>query len=97
MKDLPHHMKKLNRKIIRSARRDGLEEELPEVPVWPASKVEERKKQKREMKAERETRTPMKKSADQRNREMKKRTPVFDREKATPKRTRATKKKTPRI
>lgn len=101
MKDLPHHIKKLNRRIIRSARREELEEVLPEVPVWPDSKAEARKKVKREMKAEREARTPSGKSPEQRNREMKGgrkgRVPVFDREKAAPKHTRSSKKKRPPI
>ncbi|MBU6383270.1 MAG: hypothetical protein KGQ49_01515 [Verrucomicrobia bacterium] len=98
MKDLPHHIKKLNRRIIRSARREEQDTVLPDLPVWPDSKGEKRKKQKREMKAEREARTPTGKSAEERNREMKKgRVPVFDREKAAPKRTRASKKKRPPI
>ena len=29
MKDLPHHIKKLNRRMIRSVRRDMLEEHVP--------------------------------------------------------------------
>ncbi|MBX7067733.1 MAG: hypothetical protein K1X28_10960 [Parachlamydiales bacterium] len=101
MKDLPHHIKKLNRKIIRSARRESIEEELPDVPVWADSKIEKRKKQKREMKAEREARVPSGKTPEERNREMKGgrkgRVPVFDREKAAPKHARPSKKKTPRI
>lgn len=98
MKDLPHHIKKLNRKVIRSARREAAEEELPEVPTWPDSPNEKRKKAKRTMKAERKARAPTSKSAEERNKEMKKgRVPVFDRNHAAPKRTKSSKKKTPRI
>lgn len=101
MKDLPHHIKKLNRKIIRSARREGHEEELPEVPVWPDSMRETRKKEKRTMKATREARVPTGKTPEERNREMKGgregRVPVFDQNKPTPKRALPSRKKTPRI
>lgn len=101
MKDLPHHIKKLNRKIIRSVRREGFEEELPEVPVWPDSAREMRKKEKRTMKAEREAHVPMDKSPEERNREMKGgrhgRVPVFDQNKPTPKRALPSRKKTPKI
>ncbi len=98
MKDLPHHIKKLNSKIIRSARREANEEELPEVPTWPDSPSEKRKKVKRTMKAEREARTPTRKSAEERNKEMKKgRVPVFDRNNAKPKHAKPSKKKAPRI
>lgn len=99
MKDLPHHIKKLNRNIIRSARREEMEEELPEIPTWPDSKAEKRKKQKREMRAERKARVPTGKTPEQRNKEMKKgRVPVFDRtNNAKPKHARSSKKKSPPI
>ncbi len=99
MKDLPHHMKKLNRRIIRSAHREELEGvELPSIPNWPDSKSETRKKAKRQMTAETKARIPTKKSVEERNLEMKKgRVPVFDRNNAKPKHARASKKKTPRI
>ncbi len=98
MKDLPHHMKKLNSKVIRSARRENLEEELPDIPVWKDSKSEQRKKAKREMKAATEAKVPTHKTAEERNQEMKKgRVPIFDRNNAKPKHARASKKKTPRI
>ena len=101
MKDLPHHIKKLNRRIIRSARRELLEEELPEVPVWPDSKTEEKKKEKRKRRTEREARSPLGKMPEERNREMRGgrrgRVPVFDQNKGEPKGTRPTKKKTPKL
>ena len=100
MKDLPHHIQKLNRKIIRSARREG-GEELPEIPTWPETAIERRKKQKREMKAEREARAPMGKSPEERNKEMRGgrqgRVPVFDQNKGSQKYQKGSKKKNPRI
>ncbi len=98
MKNLPHHIKKLNRKIIRSARREGMEEELPEVPTWPETPAERRKKQKRLMKAEREAHIPMGKTPEERNKEMKKgRVPIFDRNNVEPRHQKPSKKKMPRI
>jgi hypothetical protein len=99
MKDLPHHIKKLNRRVIRSARREEVEETLPDIPAWPDSKAERRKKEKREMKAAREAHIPSNKSPEERNREMKNgRVPVFAWDnKGKVKHTRATKKKTPKI
>ena len=82
MKDLPHHIKQLNRKMIRSARRSSEEmgEELPEVPTWPETVLERRKKAKRTMAKKRKARVPTGKTPEERNKEMKKgRVPVFDR------------------
>lgn len=104
MKDLPHHMKKLNRRVVRTERRLMLEDEeyetkIPSPPKRTARpKKQVRKQVKAAMKKEREARTPLKKTAEERNWEMKKRTPVFDRNKAKPKMgARASKKKRPRI
>lgn len=100
MKDLPHHMKKLNRRVIRSMQREE-QEGLPEVPTWPVTKREEKKKAKQKMKAEREARVPAGKDPEERNRIMKGgrrgRVPVFDQNKGTVKVTKPTSKKTPRI
>ena len=53
MKDLPHHMKKLNRRVIRSMHRDDLEmETLPEIPNWPDTPQAKKKKAKVAMKKE---------------------------------------------
>lgn len=46
MKDLPHHIKKLNRRILRSIRKEGMEDLLPDIPTWPDSERQKRKKQK---------------------------------------------------
>lgn len=98
MKDLPHHIKKLNRRIIRSMHREEMEE-LPDLPNWPDSKKEKKKKAKQKMKAATNARIPTSKSPEERNKEMKKgRVPVFDRtNNAKPKRALSSKKKTPRI
>ncbi|MGB7978288.1 MAG: hypothetical protein WCF19_03900 [Chlamydiales bacterium] len=98
MKDLPHHMKKLNRRVIRSAQREEMGEELPDVPTWPDSEKEKQKKAKQKMAAATKARAPSDKSPDQRNKEMKKgRVPVFNRYDAQPKRSLSSKKKNPRI
>lgn len=85
MKDLPHHMKKLNRRVVRGERKmkmedEGYEEKLPSPPkqvVRPKKQM--RKQAKAAMKKERDERVPIKKTAEERNWEMKKRVPVFDR------------------
>lgn len=98
MKDLPHHMKKLNRRIVRSMHRAEMEEELPEVPTWPDSKGQKKKKAKIKMKEETLSRPSSDKSPEERNRTMKTgRVPIFDRNDAVPKHAGPTKKKTPRI
>jgi hypothetical protein len=97
MKDLPHHMKKLNRRVIRSMHREEAQE-LPEIPNWPDTLHEKKKKAKQQAKAKTLARAPTHKSADERNKEMKKgRVPVFERNNAKPKHARSSKKKTPRI
>lgn len=98
MKDLPHHIKKLNRKIIRSARREEHEEELPEIPSWPETSREKKKKAKQKMKAEGEAHVSQHKNPEERNKEMKKgRVPIFDRGSSEQKMTPPSRKKTPRI
>ena len=98
MKDLPHHMKKLNRKVIRSMHREEMEE-LPEIPTWPVNKHEEKKKAKIKMRNETKAKVSSDLTPDQRNKIMKKgRVPVFDRtNNAKPKHAKASPKKTPRI
>jgi hypothetical protein len=97
MKDLPHHIKKLNRRVIRSMHREEMEE-LPDIPARPDTAREKKKKAKQKMKADTLNRTPTHKTADQRNKEMRTgRVPVFERNNAKPKHARSTKKKTPRI
>lgn len=103
MKSLPHHIKKLNRKVIRSAQREeaqGNEEvELYKIASPPVqrSKEETRKLAKRAMKAEALHRTPLHDSEEERNWKMKHRVPIFDRNNAAPRKTKPTQKKTPRL
>lgn len=99
MKDMPHHIKKLNRRIVRSALREESEEEKYETgfPAQRPSKAGERKHAKREMRKERLDRTPIHDTEEERNRKMRKRVPVFDRNNEKPSMTKPTRKKTPRI
>jgi hypothetical protein len=99
MKDLPHHMKKLNRKVIRSSLRETTAEtaQEPVLPRFQASEEEARKMEKRMMRDAARDRTPIHDSVDEKNRKMKHRVPIFDRNNAQPKQARPTKKKTPRI
>ncbi len=96
MKDLPHHMKKFNRQIVRDARRLKAEEELPDVPTWPETDRQKRKKAKIRMRDETNARAPQHPTDAERNQTMKKgRVPVFDRtNNSTPKHAGPTKKKT---
>lgn len=106
MKDLPHHMKKLNRRIIRSEHRLELEDEdyanrLPNLPQpLPRPKEQLRKQAKSKMRTATQLHTPTPLTPEERNRKMRNRVPVFDRQNKmnVPKQgARATKKKTPRI
>lgn len=98
MKDLPHHIKKLNRRVIRSMHREGNEEELPEVPTYPVTQRGKKKKAKIKMRDKVLARVATDLTPAERNKKMKGRVPVFDRRNnAEPKHTRASKKKTPRI
>jgi len=101
MKDLPHHLKKLNRRILRSAHREELEalEEWMPNPFARKQTVQEQKKiAKRAQTKARRARAATPPSPEERNRKMKNRVPIFDRtNNAKPKATRPTHKKTPRI
>lgn len=99
MKDLPHHIKKLNRRVIRSAHREELEEEAwAEMPprTQTQRQLKKQAKQKQKMDRQRPSSAP---NVDEQNRLMKKRVPIFDRtNNAKPKTgARPTSKKTPRI
>jgi hypothetical protein len=98
MKELPHHIKKLNRKVIRSAKREeAVEEEMPSVPARKPTERQVKKQAKEKIKQSKKARAPSALSPEEKNKKMKKRVPVFDREKAKPKSTKPTRKKTPRI
>jgi hypothetical protein len=100
MKDLPHHLKKLNRRVIRSLHREEMAEDQTDSITAPREQtLHQKKKQAKErMKQERLARTPIHPTAEERNQKMKHRTPVFDRiNNARPRTAKPTKKKTPRI
>jgi hypothetical protein len=104
MKDLAHHLKKLNRQIVRSAHREEMEEDTWEEAPKPSpyakkQTASELKKQvKRKAKKVGAKRTPTPKTTAEKNRLQKKRVPIFDRNKAKPKvGARKTHKKTTRI
>jgi hypothetical protein len=99
MKDLPHHIKKLNRKVIRSIHREEKEEEaLPDLPAWPDSERQKKKKAKLKMKNEKLSRAPTPPTPEERNKVMKRgRVPVFDRKIEDKPHKTPVKKKTPRI
>lgn len=101
MKDLPHFIKKLNRRIIRSEHREEMDEEAfaQTVAFMPRKQtVRQLKKQaKAKLTKQRNRRTPTPLEPEERNKKMAKRVPVFDRNKAKPKVAKATRKKTPRI
>ncbi len=100
MKDLPHHMKKLNRRIVRSAHREEMDLESYELSppeIQTPGKGQIRKQIKQKIKKQREARTPTELSREEKNKKMKKRVPIFDRLKEKPKVAKPTRKKTPRI
>jgi hypothetical protein len=83
MKDLPHHMKQLNRKILRSVQRELTDDEL--YTMAPAEEhfrnpIKNKKKPKHPHHKPLDIPTN-----DERNREMKHRVPIFDRNNAKPK------------
>ncbi len=74
MKDASHHLKKLNREVVRhpSVIKDG---DLPLVKI-EESKEEHRKKQKIEMRKERDAHIPTHKTPEERNQEQKRNEPI---------------------
>lgn len=98
MKDLPHHIKKLNRKVVRSAKREeAIEEAMPDIPKRKPTERQVKKQAKEKIKQAKQARTPVHLTEEERNKKMKKRVPIFDRNSAKPKSAKPTKKKTPRI
>ena len=102
MKDIPHHMKKLNRRVIRSAHREEMEETVwnPTIFESPPRKQtlsEEKKIAKAKLRKTRASRAPIHLTEEERNRKMKHRVPIFDRNNAAPKKAKPSRKKTPRI
>jgi hypothetical protein len=97
MKDLPHHIKKLNRRVIRDMHRDEMQEMLPDVPKWEQTEAQKKKQAKIKQRDEKKARPPVEMSDEERNKKMKHRTPVFDRNNAAPKAAKKSQKKTPKI
>lgn len=101
MKDLPHHIKKLNRQVIRSEHREEMEDEAYSliVPSPPKKQTQRqiKKQAKEQMTKSRELRTPTPLNPEERNKKMAKRVPIFDRNNAKPKTAKPSRKKTPRI
>lgn len=101
MKDLPHHLKKLNRRVLRSEHREVLAQEGEETPqpLFPKSAQQKKKQAKLQRRQKHESHTPMPLTAEERNKKMLHRVPVFDRQNnAKPKSgARPSKKKMPRI
>jgi hypothetical protein len=85
MRDYPHHMKKLTRRVIRSERRLEREDEtrvdqLPNPPQpTPRPHSQLRKQQKTKMREERHAHIPSDLTPEQRARKMRNRVPIFDR------------------
>ncbi|HEX2583038.1 MAG TPA: hypothetical protein VHL30_02870 [Chlamydiales bacterium] len=102
MKDIAHHLKKLNRQIVRSVHREEMEEEAWEL-ASPYARKQTPKQVKKQAKAKRaktrKARAPTPLTPDERNRKMKKRVPIFDRQSHVKAKQGARKsaKKTPRI
>ncbi len=101
MKDIAHHIKKLNRQIVRSAHREELEEEAFDLAMPPLPRKQTIQQVKKQAKAKltkaRKARTPTSLTPEQKNKKMAKRVPVFDQNKGKRKIAKKTRKKTPRI
>lgn len=98
MKDLPHHMNKLNRQVIRSERREEKDDEAFTLSLPRKQTPRQLKKQAKEkIKKTRSARSPTPLNPEERNKKMAKRVPVFDQNKGTAKIAKPSKKKTPRI
>jgi hypothetical protein len=101
MKDLPHHIKKLNRRVVRSIHREDLAEEeyeaAPPARKQTAQELKKIAKRQRSKIGGARAATPL--SPSEMNRRMKQRVPIFDRlNNAKPKSSaRPSQKKRPRI
>jgi len=83
MRDLPHHVKQLNKKVIRSERRESKkEEELEQKLLEEKARFEEttsqaRKKQKLGQKKKAKSHVPHPQTPEERNTLMNKRVPIM--------------------
>ena len=102
MKDLPHHIKKLNRQVIRSAKREEAEEEAWEQNNSPYERKQTerqiKKQAKEKMASARRKRPATPRTPEEKNRKMKHRVPIFDKSNQGKQKSgaRKTSKKTPR-
>jgi hypothetical protein len=99
MKDLPHHMNKLNRKVIRAEHREEgvIEKDSPTAPR-PQTEHQIKKQAKAQITKTRNARVPIHLTEEEKNKKMGERVPIFDSlNHSHPKTTRKTRKKTPRI
>jgi hypothetical protein len=85
MKDLPHHMQKLNRRVVRSEHRiiemelENPEEIPSQTPRFERPGEQIRKQKKEIMRKNTRAQTPQHLNEDERNQKMKHRVPIFDR------------------
>jgi hypothetical protein len=82
MKDVPHHMMKFMRKVIKKniaseEEEEEAGEELLKEQAVPPSKKQNRKKKKEAIKQTREARIPSDLTPEEKNKEFKKRTPII--------------------
>ena len=83
MKDVPHHMMKFMRKIIKKniasdeKEEEYAEEEILKEKAVPSSKKQNRKKKKEAIKKTREAHIPSDLTPEEKNKEFKKRTPII--------------------
>ncbi len=83
MRDLPHHVKQLNRKVVRSERRESKEEEeleqklLKEKARSEETKSQARKKEKLSQKKKAKSHVPHPQTPEERNDLMAKRVPII--------------------
>lgn len=101
MKDFPHHIKKINRQVLRSERREMAEEQSfsmqEQSPARPQTPQQVKKQAKTHIAQEHKNQIPVHMSEEERNKKMLKRVPIFDRNNAEPKHAKASRKKAPRI
>ena len=79
MKDLPHHMEKTNHKVIHSSKQEQAHQKLPEVPNWPETEKQMKKKEKIRLKRRGDKRNVHKLTPDEQNKKMNERVPDYGR------------------
>ena len=98
MKDLPHHIKKLNRRVIRSEQRESNAEELPPIPDYPMTQHQKKKQTKERVKQLHVNHIPLHPTEEQRNEKMRHRVPRFESlSRNKPKSAKPSRKRTPKI